>query len=138
MLPLALLACTAPPDDALLFFVPETLEPPMQSFARGLSWDDVRVEVARHPERRTGGGGLQVGLTLDLTCAQCFEVEQVGDDYVVHAGDLLGAQYGAAAVLEAAGFRFHHPMAALAPDSLDTVDPTVVDGLHEPDMQRRG
>jgi hypothetical protein len=54
----------------------------------------------------------------------------------VHAHDVLGAQYGAAAALEALGFRFRHPFDAFVPATpiLGAVDDT----LHVPKIRVRG
>ena len=44
-----------------------------------------------------------------------YRVDRSGTTYEVHARDVLGAQYGAAAALENLGFRFRHPYAAYVP-----------------------
>ena len=59
-----------------------------------------------------------------------------GDAIAIRAGDLLGAQYGTAAALEALGFRFRHPFDTFVPDlpALGELDGEV----HQPEVRVRG
>ena len=133
-----LTACHTLPDDALRIHTTEDLSAPLGRFVEYLPWDDKGLEISADPASDATGGGLHVAVLVDRGCAECWELELVGDDYAVHAGDLLGAQYGLADLLEGLGFRFHHPFATHVPEALGAVDEALLGVLHEPEMKRRG
>lgn len=117
--------------------VPAELRQPIEEFAALLPWEPVRVvetELAK-------GDGLRVEIVRDLTCRECYRLERVGETFVVHAaaGDVLGAQYGLAALLEAAGFRFFHPFRSRAPERLAIPADAPGFGVElAPEVARRG
>ena len=135
LLALSLLACTSP--DALTVTVPADQEAAFTDFVAFLDWDDATLAVDDTPQPRSRG--LEIGVVLDQDCDECWLLEPVGrDDWLVHAGDSLGAQYGVAEVLEAHGFRFHHPFRGVRPASLDPVDIADAGTLRVPEVARRG
>lgn len=92
------------------------------------------VELTPYDGLRFGGReGFAIEVVLDETCRECYRIEAVGDAQTVHAGDVLGAQYGVAHALENLGFRFRTPTATLVPDP-----PVLIPGdsaLHEPEVK---
>jgi hypothetical protein len=63
---------------------------------------------------------------VELECVECFHITQLdARTWQVRAGDLLGAQYGVAAMLEATGVRFRHPFDTYVPAEL-ALDETAV------------
>ena len=108
------------------------------------------VEQTGHPflefrEADSGkdrGRGLRVVVLDDSlkNCAGCYRLERPGKRVVeVHAGDVLGAQYGITALLELMDFRFYHPAATFAPVELRLEGNDKAFGvLHEPEIERRG
>ncbi len=69
--------------------------------------------------------------------AEGYRLEASGGDAIaIRASDLLGAQYGTAAALEALGFRFRHPFDTFVPDLpvLGELDGAV----HQPEVRVRG
>ena len=66
-----------------------------------------------------------------------YQLAADGDETIrVRASDVLGAQYGVTAALEALGFRFRHPFDAVVPRVLEIgeIDPAV----HKPEIRVRG
>ncbi|MBN2799108.1 MAG: hypothetical protein JXX28_08160 [Deltaproteobacteria bacterium] len=116
---------------------PEALSPAFEDFVAFLPWDDKALVVDPQPD--PSGPGLEIGVVLDQDCAECWYLEPVGrDDWRVHAGDALGAQYGVAEVLEGVGFRFHHPHAQVAPCALSPAVVVEPARLRRPEIARRG
>jgi len=105
--------------DVVALRVSEDQEAVFTDFVSFLDDDRVTLEVVRHPDHGLRRRSEAVGLLLDLDCVGCYRVERVGDGLLVHAGDVLGAQYGVASVLEQAGWRFYHPFETLRPASVD-------------------
>ena len=107
------------------------------------------VERTGHPflefreagEGKARGRGLRV-VVLDgalQDCAGCYRLERRSNRVVeVHAGDVLGAQYGVTALLEAMDVRFFHPNATFTPLNLELDDDALYGKLHEPAIARRG
>ncbi len=85
-----------------------------------------------------GAAGFHVAVVAEATCAECYRLDDpTPAAQVVHAGDLLGAQYGVAHALERLGFRFRSPYATYAPTPLRR-DPTPVAGVQAPETRVRG
>lgn len=88
----------------------------------------------------THGDGFRIDVVADPAIpAEGYRLEAAGGDgrgIGVHASDVLGAQYGAAAALEALGFRFRHPYDTFVPDlpALGELDGAV----HRPEVRVRG
>lgn len=123
---LALLACA--PGDSLTLVADGEVATALQSTVDHLPWEGVSLN---------GDGSPRVDVRTDGEGAGCFWVEESHDGWIVHGGDVLGAQYGAAAVLEGLGFRFLHPFDTYAPGELDLAG--VETGVtHCPAMARRG
>lgn len=84
------------------------------------------------------GGDYRIELVEDAAIpAEGYRLEAAGEDrIVVHANDVLGAQYGTAAALEALGFRFRHPLDPYVPRApeLRAFDEEV----HKPQIRVRG
>jgi hypothetical protein len=83
---------------------------------------DFRIEVVQDPSIP------DEGYRIDEAASQTF---------VVHARDILGAQYGAAAALENLGFRFRHPYDTYSPSEPAVRDATL-GVLHQPQIRVRG
>ncbi len=82
--------------------------------------------------------GYRIDVVADAAIPpEGYRLEAAGGDAIaVRASDALGAQYGAAAALEALGFRFRHPFDTFVPD-LPVMG--AIDGeLHQPEVRVRG
>lgn len=120
---LLLLACAAP--GRISIAADADVSAAIQSTVDHLPWDDVSLNTPDPTiELRTDGEG-----------EGCYTIEG-GDRWIVHGGDLLGAQYGLAAILEGFGFRFLHPTDTFAPAELG--DGVTVGESACPAMARRG
>ena len=54
-------------------------------------------------------GAVGVTITAGLDCSECYAITGEGEQFTIKASDSLGAQYGLSALMEAWGYRFHHP-----------------------------
>lgn len=91
-------------------------------------------------------GGISIGGDGDFTIAvvddtaiptEGYRVEATAaQHYVVHAHDVLGAQYGVADALENLGFRFRHPFDTFVP--LVPSDEGTAGPAHQPQVRVRG
>jgi len=84
--------------------------------------------------------GIQVIVVDDPAIPlEGYQLSRDGDTLSVQAHDVLGAQYGVTAALEALGFRFRHPFDTHVPSALDFGEIAEIDGvLHTPDIRVRG
>jgi len=85
---------------------------------------------------------LRIAIVRDLQCVECYRIDAGDHDgaWIVHAGDVLGAQYGAAAMLEHLGFRFRSPYDTYTPWA-PRFDPSAAADLgvlHTPEIRVRG
>jgi len=89
--------------------------------------------VAFTPELAFGEGGYHIEVVDDPTIPlEGYQLEQT----IVHAHDVLGAQYGVAAALEHVGYRFRHPL-----DTFHAWRPAAATedtALHVPQVRVRG
>ncbi|MBA3395196.1 MAG: hypothetical protein H0T89_21285 [Deltaproteobacteria bacterium] len=93
-------------------------------------------------------GGLTLGTAGDYRIqlaedsalgSEAYRLESGGTDtIVVRANGVLGAQYGAAAALEALGFRFRHPFDAFVPAVPELVAAEIDGVVHAPQIRVRG
>ena len=89
----------------------------------------LRADTAAPPS------GLAIEVAIDLSCVQCYRMDATGPErWTVHAGDLLGAQYGVAHMLENLGFRFRTPTDTYIPAhaAFDPAATASLDVLHTP------
>lgn len=137
-------ACGSGGHPAIELATTDALKPAIDGFAAELPWTPVRVSASADPiaALSASGDGLQVAIIADLTtCTECFRIDPQGTGrYVIHADGVLGAQYGLAELLEATGFRFHHPLAPRAPAKLapPPASSPVLGVLHQPETALRG
>lgn len=84
-------------------------------------------------------GAFRIALVEDASLpAEGYRASASGGTITVAAADVLGAQYGAAAALEALGFAFRHPFDTAVPEA-PALDPTALDGaIHAPETRVRG
>jgi hypothetical protein len=126
-----LFACR-PTDGELRVVVPAELRPVFDDYVRFL--DDDRVIVDE--------GVSRAAITLELDRpgpAGSYVLDQGRSTVTVHAGDVLGLQYGLAEVLEAGGWGFYHPHRTHRPDVLpDVGELSLSSGLVTPETARRG
>jgi hypothetical protein len=99
----------------------------------------VTIESGSPPTADTKG--FQIGVTDDPAMpAEGYRIDLVAGasrTWLVHAHDVLGAQYGVAAALEHLGYRFRHPFDPYIPIDRRPVDePLGV--VHRPDVRVRG
>jgi hypothetical protein len=85
---------------------------------------------------------FRIAIVVDLACTECYRIDAAAhpNAWIVHAGDLLGAQYGAAAALEDLGFRFRSPYDTYTPWA-PRFDPAAAADLgvvHAPEVPVRG
>lgn len=146
MLLLGLAGCgVAPPMSeppaltGITIVTPPSTDAALREFARLTPYEALVVETApaqAHPDR------LVFEVVIDEPCAQCYRIASASDDgrvWRVHTGDVLGAQYGVAAMLEAAGFRFRHPAATYVPEVLALDSASIPSDVQMPDIaQQRG
>ena len=64
---------------------------------------------------------MGVTVSAGLDCSECYEITGGGDRFSITASDALGAQYGLAALMEAWGYRFHHPFSTMVPSALPSL-----------------
>jgi len=84
-----------------------------------------------------GSRDVRVAVLADLDCRECYQIEEIGDGYLVHGDAPLGVQYGLDALFEGLGFRFAHPQDTIAPQAI-RFRPGLGDGLrHQPEVGRR-
>ncbi len=105
---------------------PPEVEPALREVVELTPYDGLRIAPP--------GDGFSIEVVLDQPCRECYRIDADGDAQVVHAGDLLGAQYGVAHALENLGFRFRTPTATLVPAS-PVLEPTELGILHEPEVK---
>ena len=84
-------------------------------------------------------GAVGVTITAGLDCSECYEITGEGEQFTIKASDSLGAQYGLSALMEAWGYRFHHPFSAMVPDALPSLaaDHPAFGEVVEPQMGMR-
>src|SRR4051812_20504267 len=105
-------------------------------------WGDALGELVT----MTPYGGLSLGTDGDYAIAvvddatvpvEGYRVEPTtAQHYVVHAHDVLGAQYGVADALENLGFRFRHPFDTFVPYA--PLDEGNAGPAHQPQIRVRG
>jgi hypothetical protein len=101
----------------------------------------ITVVASESPGAPAGAREYRVDLVVDLDCAECYRIDGAGDRaWTVHAGDVLGAQYGIAHALENLGYRFRHPFDSHVP-AVPSLDPAAAEQLgvlHQPQIRVRG
>lgn len=126
-------------------------EDPERSASAGV-WDGVLADDVRWPGSEVeplldvsedpataDRPAMQIAVVEDLQCSECYELTGEGRLWTVHAGDVLGAQYGLTHLLELWGYRFFHPFAAHKPEILAPLDgDAALVVRHEPEIARRG
>ena len=105
------------------------------------SFGDVGVTVESGSAPTADGQGFQIGVTDDPAMpVEGYRVDLVpgtSRTWLVHAHDVLGAQYGVAAALEHLGYRFRHPLDPYIPVRREPVDEPL--GIvHRPEVRVRG
>ena len=81
--------------------------------------------------------GLQIVVVDDAAIPlEGYQLSRDGETLRVQAHDVLGAQYGVSAALEALGFRFRHPFDAYVPSVLEIGE--IDEAVHKPDIRVRG
>jgi len=134
----ALVGCGGDGQTPVTVFVAAAEQPALAAFAAETPYP-VRVELSADPYTDVAnarGSGLRVGIVSDLGCGECYRLERVGSGVLVHAGGVLGAQYGLAATLEGAGFRFFTPTRPYLPARL--ADPALAPGFAAEHRARMG
>jgi len=143
LLPLLLLCSCSPTTDRsrLAVFVQDEDVAAVAPFLRYLPFQQ-SLEPSRDPRADAlagHGAGLNVGLVRDQSCAGCYRLEERDGRFAVHGGDVLGLQYGLAALLELHGFGFFHPWQTRAPGSLQLLPGAKVETeTVSPDLAFRG
>jgi hypothetical protein len=118
--------------------------PPQWSYAIGelaalTPYDGLRVETVTLPQP-SSHAGFQIVVADDPTLAtEAYEFEKATEtSYVVHAHDVLGAQYGVSAALENLGFRFRHPFDSFVPLPPKAAPFEALGVVHAPEVRVRG
>ncbi len=140
--------CTGEPSSA----PPVDAGPPPEFRVEAPSaWTPALTDYAAqtaHPRLTVGAGPASVPVVRvlnDLPCGECFRLERLTQTagvraWAVHAGGVLGAQYGVTALLEAFGYRYFHPTDPVTPWTidLDVADPSVFGPQSNPEQRLRG
>jgi hypothetical protein len=96
---------------------------------------DFRIEVVEDAALPAEGYRIDTEIDTCPASGDCTPALR----HVVHAKDILGAQYGAAAALESLGFRFRHPFDTLAPHiPVETQSAPAMGEVHAPAIRVRG
>jgi hypothetical protein len=101
----------------------------------------VAVEESADPAGAvSAGSAIRIGLVADLSCTDCYRIDDAPNGYVVHGSAPLGVQYGLAHALELLGFRFFHPERTFVPSAIAKAPlPAELAGAtQEPEMSFRG
>lgn len=134
MLLLVLGACAPEPLPPLALAVPPAWSAAFADHLASLPHEVLLSEGDTLPS----GGALDVRISEDDRCAECFRVEAEGDGYRVRAGGVAGAMYGLAQLMEWHGWRFAHPFATVVPDSPTLAADARLDTDFGPEQERRG
>ena len=138
----ALAACGDNSVGAITIVAPPDLVDPIGGLVALTGDGSIAVRGAADPAAEAvADRDLRIAVVVDLTCTECYRIDPAGDDaWIVHAGDRLGAQYGAAHALENLGYRFRSPFASYAP-TVPRFDPAAAASLgveHAPQIRVRG
>ncbi len=96
--------------------------------------EDPLDELGRLPDEDP----LDIAVLADGSCADCYQITQNEDGFVVKGGTPLGIQYGVADVLERHGYRFFHPWQTLRPDTVSLLDEAGLTEALAPEQEIRG
>jgi len=109
--------------------------PPQLTLSVPAAWHDAFTDFAAlTPDLSLADTG-NIEVTDDPAIpAEGYKLEAEGTGWIVHAHDILGAQYGAAAALEHLGYRFRHPEDTLVSGVREDDDGAV----HQPQIRVRG
>ena len=114
-LAVGLAACADPPRPLLRVDAPADLAAVLDELVELVP--TTGLEVTTGASR--GDAVFHVEIIADLGgCSECYRIDArpgSSDAWVVHAADVLGAQYGVTHVLELLGFRFRHPFDTYVP-----------------------
>jgi hypothetical protein len=131
-LPIAMPIFVADGDVAMAEAFAENLPAALEAGVRRSS--DPASEVAT-----TGDGTTRIAVVLDSSIAhESYQLETAAHGFVVRGGDVLGEQYGLAALLEAMGVRFFHPDESFVPATLATPDASIFGAVVTPEVAERG
>ncbi len=125
----SLAACGSDPVP-ITIVAPAEVDDAMRELVALTPYEGLRVGAAP-------AAGLTIEVSIDLSCRECYRIDAAGPDrWTVHAGDLLGSQYGVAHALENLGFRFRTPTTTLVPDppAFDPAAAASLGVLHEPEI----
>nr|HEX4316445.1 hypothetical protein [Kofleriaceae bacterium] len=117
---------------------------PLQELAAETPWPGLQVVEVDAPSPPTrDDAGFQIALVEDADIpTEGFRVDAIAGTtraFAIHTHDVLGAQYGVAALLEHLGFRFRHPTDTLVPTAPTPDDRDgVVGPVHFPQTRVRG
>lgn len=131
-LPRATITADATWADALADYVSLTGE--------GLRFE--QVAAVSPPTADADAPSYQIAIVDDAAIPlEGYRVDPVAGlhrSYVVHAHDVLGAQYGLSDALEQLGFRFRHPLDIYAPPALEPPPAGAFGVAHQPQVRVRG
>jgi hypothetical protein len=128
-LALLVLAACADPVVPISITAPADVAPALRDFAELTPYAGLTVGPP-------ASDGFAIEVVIDQPCRECYRIDAVTErSWVVHAGDVLGAQYGVAHALENLGFRFRTPTATLVPDPPAFEPTTPLGVLHEPEVR---
>jgi hypothetical protein len=122
-------------------------EPAIVELVRFIPYHGLSVSMGTRAAAEAPENAIRIDVILDAAIpAEGYRLEASGgggdgdgDSIEVRASDVLGAQYGTAAALEALGFRFRHPFDTFVPDLPvlgEAGEPFGV--VHQPEVRVRG
>ncbi|HPH66746.1 MAG TPA: hypothetical protein PLF40_13405 [Kofleriaceae bacterium] len=122
--------------------VPAAWAGPLTEMVQLTPYAAFTVTVGAPSDAPASGVTIVLSADASITTAESYQLLAATDNargQVVHASDVMGAQYGLAHALENLGFRFRHPRDTFVPwaPTLDAAAATF-GVVHKPDMRVRG
>jgi len=121
----------------------EALHPAIAEFVQLMPATDITVIDSEDPwTTAMTTPGVVIAVEISQPCEECYQLSSQDGRFHVEGGDLLGAQYGLAHVMEALGVRFYAPGSTLVPAAGTWPEAaaavTLPDSQWEPDIAERG
>ena len=133
----ALLAAACAPDDSVTLYVTSADEALLRDGVGFINDPRLKLVVVANPMAKLGTSrnAMEIALTSDARCAECYRLDGRGRQLWVTGGGALGRQYGVWHALELLGYRFTHPYYTHLPE---TISPVATQGHdYAPQIEKR-